>query len=104
MIDSIIPLLNAQQQGMSSLVNSVVTRSEVIAQASQDIVGDLIKEENQKLNKVADDPAEMSVSEREHDSPEFAEHEDTRREPEDDVDTAPSYHNPMAGKLLNTKV
>ena len=102
-MDPIIPLLNAQQQGMAPLVNAVTTRAEVIAQASQTIVADLIKEEGKKLEKVADDPTSSTVTEREHSSPDFTEQEE-RREPEEDVETAPSYHNPLAGHLLSTKV
>ena len=103
-MDPIIPLLNAQQQGMAPLINAVTTRAEVIAQASQTMVADLIKEEEQKLDKVADDPGASTVSEREQGSQEFVPQEQTPREPEENVETAPSYHNPLAGHLLSTKV
>lgn len=104
MIDPTVPLLNAQQQGMAPLVNALTTRAEVIAQASQTIVAELIEDESKKLEKVADDPTASTVTDREHHSQEFVEQERDRREPEQDVETAPSYHNPMAGHLLNTKV
>jgi len=104
MVDPIIPLLNAQQQGMAPLVNAVATRAEVMAQASQTIVAELVKEEGKRLAKVADDPEASTISEEQQGSQEFTEQEHTRREPEEDVETAPSYHNPMAGHLLSTKV
>lgn len=104
MIDPTIPLLNAQQQGMSPLINALATRSDVIAQTSQVTVAELIKEESEKLDKIEGGPEGLTVTDQEHTSQEFVEQEYIRREPEEDIESAPSYHNPLAGHLLNTKV
>ncbi len=104
MIDPTIPLLNAQQQNIAPLVNAVATRPEMIAQASKDIVAALIEEESKKLDKLAEDPNASSITDEEQGSSHFSEKEQTPREPEENIETAPSYHNPLAGHLLSTKV
>ncbi len=101
-----IPLLNAQQQGIASLVYNVATRADVATQVAQHTVGVLIKEESKKLEEVESSPLTNTVHEDESGSQEFTAQQEQRqkREPEENVETAPSSHNPFAGKLFDTRV
>ncbi len=101
---STIPLLIAQQQGMASTVNNLATRTDVATQAAQHTVSALIKEESKKLDEVENSPQTNSVSDEQESSQEFVEQEHNKREPEEDVETSPSSHNPYAGKLFDTRV
>ncbi len=62
MSNTIIPLLNAQQQGMSTTITNIATRQEVFAQVAQYVAAEVVAEENKKLDKAADDPEASLVN------------------------------------------
>ncbi len=100
-----IPLLNAQQQGIAALVNNLATRTEATTQAAQHIVANLVKEESQKLEETASSSLMQTVSEDGHNQGELMQQEQNpQREPEENVERSPSSHNPLAGKLFDTRV
>lgn len=105
MSNQIIPLLNAQQQGMSATITDISTRGEVFAQVAQYVAAEVVAEENKKLDKAADDPEAALVS-RDGGSKQDAAQQNPqqRHEKDENVETCPSYHNPLAGKLFNAKV
>ncbi len=93
MSNQIVPLLNAQQQGMSTIIADISTKQEVVA------------EDNKKIDKAADDPEAALVS-RDGGNKQNGSQENLqqRHEKDENVETCPSYHNPLAGKLFNAKV
>ncbi len=104
MSNTIIPLLNAQQQGMSTTITNIATRQEVFAPVAQYVAAEVVAEENKKLDKAADDPEASLVNRDGGGQNEPQENFQQRHEKEEDVETSPSYHNPLAGKLFNAKV
>lgn len=105
MSNQIVPLLNAQQQGMSATITDVSTKQEVFAQVAQFVAAEVVAEENKKIDKAADDPEAALVSRdggnKQNNS---QENPQQRHEKDENVETCPSYHNPLAGKLFNAKV
>lgn len=101
----IIPLLNAQQQGMSTTIADISTRGEVFAQVAQFVAAEVVAEDNKKLDKAADDP-EASLVSRDGGNKQNPSQENPqqRHEKDENVETCPSHHNPLAGKLFNAKV
>lgn len=100
----VIPLLNAQQQGMSATITNIATKQEVFAQVAQYVAAEVVAEENKKLDKAAEDPEASLVSRdggQEHSS---YQEQRQQHQKDDSVETSPSYHNPLAGKLFNTKI
>ena len=105
MSNEIVPLLNAQQQGMSTTIANIANRGEVFAQVAQVVVAEVIAEDNKKLEKSADDP-EASLVSRDGGNKQEASQENLqqRHEKDGNVETCPSHHNPLAGKLFSAKV
>ncbi len=105
MSNEIVPLLNAQQQGMSATITGIAARQDAFAQVAQVVASQIVAEESKKLEKTAEDPESGLVS-RDGGGNNSAYQETYRqhREKEEDVETCPSYHNPLAGKLVNAKV
>lgn len=105
MSNQIVPLLNAQQQGMSATITDVSTKQEVFAQVAQFVAAEVVAEENKKIDKAADDPEAALVS-RDGGNKQNNQQENPqqRHEKDENVETCPSYHNPLAGKLFNAKV
>lgn len=106
MIETTIPLLNAQQQGMAQLVPTT-TRAELVAQIAQSVVVEKMNEDSKKLAEVEEDQDAHGVSrDLPHNSQEYPEQERKKREKQAEVyaETAPSYHNPLAGFLVSEKV
>ncbi len=105
MSNEIVPLLNAQQQGMSVTIANIANRQEVFAQVAQVVAAQTVAEENKKLEKTAEDPQAALVSrDGGGNGSGFQEKPAPRHEKDEDVETCPSYHNPLAGKLVNAKV
>lgn len=105
MSNQIVPLLNAQQQGMSQTITDISTKGEVFAQVAQYVAAEVVAEDNKKLDKAADDPEAALISRdggRKQEQPQ--ENQQQRHEKDENVETCPSYHNPLAGKLFNAKV
>lgn len=105
MSNQIVPLLNAQQQGMSATITDISTKQEVFAQVAQFVAAEVVAEDNKKIDKAADDPEAALVS-RDGGNKQNASQENLqqRHEKDENVETCPSYHNPLAGKLFNAKV
>ncbi len=105
MSNQIVPLLNAQQQGMSTIIADISTKQEVFAQVAQFVAAEVVAEDNKKIDKAADDPEAALVS-RDGGNKQNGSQENLqqRHEKDENVETCPSYHNPLAGKLFNAKV
>lgn len=106
MSNIIIPLLNAQQQGMAPYAVAALVKDDVAAQTTQVIAKQTIQEESEQLGKIVENQnASMVTDEKEGEAETPTPHQKKKqREPLEDVETAPSYHNPLAGNLLNEKV
>lgn len=104
MSNQIVPLLNAQQQGMSQTITDISTRGEVFAQVAQYVAAEVVAEDNKKLDKAADDPEAALISRDGGHKQEQPQENQQRHEKDENVETCPSYHNPLAGKLFNAKV
>lgn len=106
MIQASVPLLTALQQGMAELVPTT-TQAELASQASQTLVAHKIEEESKMLAAVEEDEEAHGVS---RDAPKNSqnftgqEHKKRQKQSEVYVETAPSYHNPLAGFLVSEKV
>lgn len=100
-----IPLLNAQQQGMAPYATAALVKGEVLSQTTQTLSYQRLQEESEQLGKVIENQAANTVNdEKEGEADTPTPQQQTKREPQEDVETAPSYHNPLAGNLLNEKV
>ncbi len=104
MSSEIIPILNAQQQGMATTISNIATRPEVMSQVSQFVSSQLVAEENKKLDKVAEDESSPLVTRDGKENNSFQSPPRQEHKKENNINTCPSYHNPLSGKLLNTKV
>lgn len=104
MSNEIIPILNAQQQGMATTISNIATRPEVMSQVSQYVSAQIVEDENKKLDKVAEDESSPSVSREGKENNSFQAPPKQEHKKDKNVITCPSYHNPLSGKLLNTKV
>lgn len=104
MSNEIIPILNAQQQGMATTISNIATRPEVMSQVSQYVSAQIVEDENKKLDKVAEDEDSSLVSRDSEGKNSFEGSPKQEHKKDKNVITCPSYHNPLSGKLLNTKV
>lgn len=91
MSNQIVPLLNAQQQGMSQTITDISTRGEVFAQVAQYVAAEVVAEDNKKLDKAADDPEAALISRdggRKQEQPQ--ENQQQRHEKDENVETSTS--------------
>ncbi|MCH5277566.1 MAG: hypothetical protein J1E80_06985 [Desulfovibrionaceae bacterium] len=101
---TIIPLLNAQQQGMTGLAHGVILIPELAQASTRELALHLLRQEARQVQKPAQSKGSAQVDDGEARNHSSADTHPRERKKSEKASEAPVSASPLVGNLLNVKV